>query len=86
MHDAVRPKVIVGLGYGDEGKGMATGFLAGRLSRQGKDQVIRWNGAAQAAHNVPFMVGITHSRNSAVVCPVVVLRYRVMGCRYHHAH
>ena len=52
MHDAVRPKVIVGLGYGDEGKGMATGFLAGRLSRQGKDQVIRWNGAAQAAHHV----------------------------------
>lgn len=53
MHDAVRPKVVVGLGYGDEGKGMTTGFLAEQLSRQGKRPlVIRWNGAAQAAHNV----------------------------------
>ena len=86
MHDAVRPKVVVGLGYGDEGKGMATGFLAGRLSRQGKDQVIRWNGAAQAAHNVPFMVVTIRSRNSAVVRSVAVLRYRVIRCRYHHAH
>lgn len=40
MHDAVRPKVVVGLGYGDEGKGMTTGFLAEQLSKQGKRPLV----------------------------------------------
>jgi adenylosuccinate synthase len=48
-----RSKVIVGLGFGDEGKGMTTGFLAEELAAQNrKPLVVRWNGGPQAAHNV----------------------------------
>jgi adenylosuccinate synthase len=47
------PQVVVGLGYGDEGKGMTTAFLAEERSRRGgQPLVVRWNGGPQAAHNV----------------------------------
>lgn len=47
------PTCIVGLGYGDEGKGMTVGFLAENIRRNGgRPIVVRYNGGPQAAHNV----------------------------------
>jgi adenylosuccinate synthase len=53
-HGKPLPRVIVGLGYGDEGKGMATCFEAKQLiDGYGlKPFVVRYNGGPQAAHNV----------------------------------
>lgn len=48
-----RPKCIVGLGYGDEGKGMTVAKLAYDRKEAGDDPVVvRYNGGPQAAHNV----------------------------------
>ncbi len=41
----------VGLGFGDEGKGLATDYLA---KHYGADTVIRYSGGCQAAHNVKY--------------------------------
>jgi adenylosuccinate synthase len=41
--------IVVGLGYGDEGKGLVTDHL---VRSTGASGVIRFNGGAQAAHNV----------------------------------
>lgn len=41
--------IVVGLGYGDEGKGSVVDFLA-RIKKAGI--VVRYNGGAQAGHNV----------------------------------
>lgn len=41
--------IVVGLGYGDEGKGSIVDFLA---RRENVSQVIRYNGGPQAAHHV----------------------------------
>ncbi|MCB1193001.1 MAG: adenylosuccinate synthetase [Leptospiraceae bacterium] len=49
--------VVVGLGYGDEGKGTITDFLA--RSHDTK-LVIRYNGGPQAAHNVVNPQGLWH--------------------------
>lgn len=53
-----RADIIVGLGYGDEGKGTITEFTAHR-NRAGT--VIRYNGGAQAAHNVVMSDGRQHT-------------------------
>lgn len=46
-------RIIVGLGYGDEGKGMATCYETQKLLHYGlKPVVVRYNGGPQAAHNV----------------------------------
>lgn len=42
-------QVVVGLGFGDEGKGTMTDYFC-RL--RGADLVVRYNGGSQAAHNV----------------------------------
>lgn len=48
-----RPKAVVGLGYGDEGKGMTVAALAHDAMRDhGQAVVVRYNGGPQAAHNV----------------------------------
>lgn len=47
--------IVVGLGWGDEGKGATTDFLAYHTSA---DRVVRFNGGQQAAHNV--VVGGKH--------------------------
>lgn len=48
-----RPTAVVGLGYGDEGKGMAVLCLTDRLRRVGAKVLnVRFNGGPQAAHNV----------------------------------
>ena len=47
------PAAIVGLGFGDEGKGMAVAHEVGRSRACGLDaMVVRFNGGPQAAHNV----------------------------------
>lgn len=43
-------KAVVGLNYGDEGKGLVTDYLASRCT--GRTAVVRFNGGAQAGHTV----------------------------------
>jgi len=47
---------VIGSGYGDEGKGLMTDYLA----RQGADVVVRTNGGAQAGHTVVLPDGRRH--------------------------
>lgn len=49
--------VVVGLGFGDEGKGSLTDYL---VRRTGASLVVRWNGGAQAAHRVVLPDGRSH--------------------------
>ena len=49
--------IVIGLGYGDEGKGSVVDYLA----RQHKvDLIVRFNGGPQAAHHVVSPEGVTH--------------------------
>ena len=50
--------VVIGSGYGDEGKGLVTDFLA--ASADGHTLVIRANGGAQAGHTVETAGGKRH--------------------------
>lgn len=49
--------VVVGLGFGDEGKGLATDFLCRHTANP---LVIRFNGGHQAGHTVVTAAGIRH--------------------------
>ncbi|MEO7055693.1 MAG: adenylosuccinate synthetase [Caldimonas sp.] len=49
---------VIGLGFGDCGKGLATDFLVRRL---GAHTVVRFNGGAQAGHNVVLPDGRRHT-------------------------
>ena len=49
--------IVVGLGFGDEGKGSVTDALVRRL---GARTVVRFNGGPQAAHHVVLPDGRTH--------------------------
>lgn len=49
--------VVVGMGYGDEGKGTIVDYLA---QQRDADTVVRFNGGAQAGHNVVSPDGIHH--------------------------
>ena len=52
---------VIGAGYGDEGKGLATDALADHLRRAGKPvTVVRSNGGAQAGHGVERPDGTRH--------------------------
>src|SRR5215210_8082512 len=53
-----RAIVLVGLGYGDEGKGAWTDFLA---RTEPVHTVVRFNGGAQAGHNVVAPDGRHHT-------------------------
>jgi adenylosuccinate synthase len=55
--------IVVGLGYGDEAKGATTDFLAARAEQAGTplSAVVRFNGGAQAAHNVVLPDGTHHT-------------------------
>ena len=55
---ARRAHVVIGSGYGDEGKGLMTDFLAARSGSRGL--VIRANGGAQAGHTVVTEDGRRH--------------------------
>ena len=51
--------IVVGLGFGDEGKGAHVDFLTRRV--KGPVTVVRFNGGAQAAHNVVTSDGRHHT-------------------------
>ena len=51
-------EIIVDLGFGDAGKGLLTDFLA---RRSGASLVVRYNGGAQAGHNVMAPDGRHHT-------------------------
>ncbi len=53
-----RAQVVIGAGYGDEGKGLITDFLTARLGSEGL--VVRFNGGAQAGHTVVTPDGKRH--------------------------
>ena len=47
----MKAEIVVGLGYGDEGKGTTVDFLCGRAIKQGKNPiVVRFSGGPQAGH------------------------------------
>ena len=50
--------IVLGLGFGDEGKGTVTDYLVDRF---GINTVIRFNGGSQAAHTVVTPDGISHT-------------------------
>jgi adenylosuccinate synthase len=58
-------QIVLGLGFGDEGKGTVTDHLCGPHGDRGGDRevkaVIRFNGGAQAAHNVVMPDGRHHT-------------------------
>lgn len=64
------PAVVVGLGFGDEGKGMAVAHEAARARAEGLDpMVVRFNGGPQAGHNVRVRTGdgkVLHHTHSQV--------------------
>lgn len=53
--------IVVGLGFGDEGKGLATDWLCGRALARGRTPlVVRFNGGHQAGHTVATAAGQRH--------------------------
>lgn len=54
----MKHKVVVGLGFGDEGKGTIVDYLT---SREEYDYVVRFSGGPQAAHNVVTDDGRHHT-------------------------
>ena len=50
--------LLAGLGFGDEGKGTVTDYLVRTHSAK---MVVRYNGGAQAAHNVVLPDGRHHT-------------------------
>ena len=55
---ALRASAVVDLGFGDSGKGLATDWL---VRTTGADVVVRFNGGAQAGHNVVTPDGRHHT-------------------------
>lgn len=53
----MKAKVVIGAGFGDEGKGLFTDYFA---SQQNKSVVVRFNGGAQAGHTVTTPDGKRH--------------------------
>ena len=54
----VNVKVVIGAGFGDEGKGRMIDYFANRIPE--KKLVVRFNGGAQAGHNVVLPNGLSH--------------------------
>lgn len=53
--------VVIDLGFGDQGKGTLTDFLVREAAPRGNVTVVRYNGGAQAAHNVVTPDGRHHT-------------------------
>ena len=51
-------KVVIGAGFGDEGKGLMTDYFSARYGD--KKTVVRFNGGAQAGHTVVTSTGLRH--------------------------
>lgn len=49
--------IVVGLGYGDEGKGTTVDYLTRKYNAH---TIVRFNGGSQAAHHVVTTSGLTH--------------------------
>jgi adenylosuccinate synthase len=45
-------KIVIGSGYGDEGKGLMTDYFCSKVDEPGEALVVRYNGGAQAGHTV----------------------------------
>jgi adenylosuccinate synthase len=56
-----RHYIVCGLGFGDEGKGSVVDFLCSPRRPDPARTVIRFNGGAQAAHNVLAADGRHHT-------------------------
>src|ERR1700683_2709429 len=56
-----RHRIVCGLGFGDEGKGSVTDYLCSQDSADPAHAVVRFNGGAQAAHNVVTADGRQHT-------------------------
>jgi len=54
----VKAFIVVDLGFGDAGKGLMTDYL---VRRHGAKLVVRFNGGAQAGHNVVDASGREHT-------------------------
>ena len=54
----MKASIVVGLGFGDEGKGKVTDYLCSQYSND--SIVIRYCGGPQAAHNVVLENGQSH--------------------------
>lgn len=52
-----KARLVIGLGFGDEGKGSVVDYL---VRRTGSKLVVRFNGGSQAAHNVVDDRGVHH--------------------------
>ncbi len=52
---------LIGLAFGDCGKGLFTDYLARQFRSEGTVTVVRWNGGAQAGHNVVLPDGSHHT-------------------------
>lgn len=55
----MRAKIVLGLGFGDEGKGNTTSYLCSHVCPSEKTIVVRFSGGQQAGHNV-VMGNISH--------------------------
>lgn len=55
---SLRATIVVDLGFGDAGKGLVTDYL---VRRHGSSMVVRFNGGAQAGHNVVTPDGRHHT-------------------------
>lgn len=51
--------IVIGLGFGDEGKGLTTNYLVEQLQKSGKVLVVRFSGGQQAGHTV-VKDGVSH--------------------------
>ena len=62
MNEKKQIKVVIGANFGDEGKGLMTDYFCHELTKQGRNVLdIRYNGGANAAHNVITPDGQHHT-------------------------
>lgn len=62
MSEKKQVKVVIGANFGDEGKGLMTDYFCHQLGHTGKPVLnIRYNGGANAAHNVVTPDGVHHT-------------------------
>lgn len=53
-------KVVIGAGFGDEGKGLMTNYFCENFEKNSKVLNIRYNGTGQAGHGVELSNGVRH--------------------------
>ena len=58
-----KASIVVGLGYGDEGKGLTTDYLCSKTDKKLSPVVIRFSGGQQAGHTV-ILDGVKHTHSN----------------------